>query len=242
MNRLKRLSAYLSGPIDFDPTMGKEWRDDIAEFLTNRGVTVFNPLKHIFEGSQEIDTIKRPRMAQLLKDGKFEELKMEMRELVHFDLRAVDLASFLIVNYDTSIHSCGTIEEISVGNKQQKPILIMAKNGKKKLPSWIYGRMPWQHFFESWDELKEYIVNIDSNINYELTEPDKKRWLFFDQKQIKSNENYLIVKSNDKWGLTFEPEYVILSKTVYSYSEAENEIKNNPMYSGIVGIEILKLE
>ena len=39
-------------------------------------------------------------MQKLLKEGKFDELQYEMRELVHYDLRAIDLASFLIVNYD----------------------------------------------------------------------------------------------------------------------------------------------
>jgi hypothetical protein len=180
MNRLNGLSAYLSGGIDFDPTMGREWRDDMTSFLEPRNVRVFNPLKHIFYGSQEIDTVKRPRMKKMLEDGDFEGLKNEMKSLVHMDLHAVDLASFLICSYNVNIHMCGTIEESTLANKQQKPILIMAKNGKKKLPSWIYGRMPWQHFFESWDELKEYIKNIDENPDYVFTECDKKRWLFFD--------------------------------------------------------------
>jgi len=43
----------------------------------------------------------------------------------------------------------------------------------------MYGRFPSDHMFESWDELREYLTNIDSNPNYVFTEADKKRWLFF---------------------------------------------------------------
>lgn len=180
MNKLNGLACYLSGPIDFDPDKGKSWRDDLTLFLEPLNVKVFNPLKHMFSNTEAIEKFKRPFMKECLDSGKYDELRKEMKELNHWDLRAVDLSSFLIVFYNTSIHMCGTIEEMTQANKQTKPVLIMAKNGKKMLPSWLYGRYPHEHFFESWDELKNYINNIDNNMNYKFTEADNKRWLFFD--------------------------------------------------------------
>ena len=187
MNRLNGLCCYLSGAIDFADNHGCDWRNLMTPFLEAKNVRVFNPLKHAFYGTHDLDTNKRPRMAKLLEEGKFEELRVEMKELNHWDLRCVDLSSFLIVNYDITIFTCGTHEEIFKANTQIKPVLLMiGKNKRKKMPKWMYGRFPPEHMFESWEDLKQYIEDIDSNPNYIFTKADNKRWLFFDGKWIQS--------------------------------------------------------
>ena len=183
MNRLNGLCCYLSGPIDFALNHGCDWRNLMTPFLEAKNVRVFNPLKHAFYGTHDLDTNKRPRMAKLLEEGKFEELRVEMKELNHWDLRCVDLSSFLVVNYDINIFTCGTHEEIFKANTQIKPVLLMiGKDNRKKMPKWMYGRFPPEHMFESWEEMQKYIEDIDSNPNYVLTKADNKRWLFFDGK------------------------------------------------------------
>jgi len=188
LNRLNGLGVYLSGGIDFSSDKGKGWREEITPFLENKGIKVFNPLNHhkTFHIKEDIDTVKRPYMQKLLAEGKFDELQGEMRELCHLDLRAIDLASFMIVSYDTSIHLCGTVEEISIASKQVKPVLLMCKNGKKKLPSWLYGRLQHEYFFDTWDEVKAYLTRIDSDPNYQFTKVDLKRWLFFEGKHMET--------------------------------------------------------
>jgi len=181
MNRLKGLAGYLSGSIDFSKDMGWQWRNQMTPFLEKMEVRVFNPLKHSFYGTQDLDDKKRPRMAKLLKEAKFEELRKEMKDLNHWDLRCVDLSSFLIVNYDINTFTCGTHEEIFKANTQVKPVLLMiGKNHSKKMPKWIYGRFPPEHMFESWAAMKKYLKDIDSNPDYKFTVADLKRWLFFD--------------------------------------------------------------
>lgn len=180
MNRLNGLACYLSGPIDFAENKGCKWRNDIEPFLKDRNVRVFNPLKHSFYGTQDLDTHKRPRMEVLLREGKFEDLRAEVKELNHWDLRCVDLSSFLIVNYDINVFTCGTHEEIFNANKQAKPVLLMIGDNRKNMPKWMYGRFPPDHMFESWDLLKQYLNSIDSDPNYKFSEADLKRWLFFD--------------------------------------------------------------
>lgn len=179
MNRLKDLGCYLSGPIDFAENLGADWRDSMTPFLEQKNVRVFNPLKHTFWGTDDIDSVKRPRMSKLEEEGRFSELREEMKEVNHWDLRGVDLSSFLIVNYDNSVHMCGTYEEIFKANNQCKPVLLVLSCPKNKLSKWMYGRFPPEHMFESWNELKNYLNRIDSDPNYIFTEADKKRWLFF---------------------------------------------------------------
>ena len=185
MNRLRGLACYLSGAIDFVEDKGAKWRDDITPFLEDKNIKVFNPLKHSFYGTQDLDTEKRPRMEKLLEEGRFDELRVEVKDLNHWDLRAVDLSSFLIVNYPIPPCTCGTHEEIFKANTQVKPVLLMIGEGKRReAPKWLYGRFPPEHMFETWDEIKEYITAIDSDPNYQFTRADNKRWLFFDGKHM----------------------------------------------------------
>lgn len=181
MNRLKGLACYLSGAIDFCEDMGCKWRNDITPFLEERNVKVLNPLKHSFYGTQDLDTDKRPRMKRYLEEGRFHELREEVKELNHWDLRAVDLSSFLVVRYDLQHFTCGTHEEIFKANTQVKPVLLMIGEGNRtKMPKWMYGRFPPEHMFESWADLNEYIKAVDENKDYAFTKDDNKRWLFFD--------------------------------------------------------------
>jgi len=181
MNRLKGLASYLSGPIDFADDNGTTWRNMLTPFLEDKNCRVFNPLKHTFWGTQDLDSAKRPRMDKLLQEGKYEELREEMKVLAHWDLRCVDLSSLIIVNYDINIFTCGTHDEMFLGNRSAKPVLLKIPEGtRKKLPKWIYGRFPPEHLFETWDALKDYLTAIDSDPNYAFTKGDKKRWLFFD--------------------------------------------------------------
>ena len=183
MNRLKGLTCYLSGPIDFAKNRGSDWRENITPFLEQMGVKVFNPLAHCFEGACDIPT-KRQLMKKLLEEGKYEDLHQEMKELVHMDLRAVDLSSFVICNYDSTVHMCGTYEEIFHCNLQVKPVLLVHKKPRRELSSWMYGRFPPSHFFDTWASLKAYLTDIDSNPDYCFTKADEKRWLFFEDKTL----------------------------------------------------------
>lgn len=182
MNRLRGMSCYLSGPIDFAENLGAPWRNTITPILEEKGVRVMDPLKHQYHGTGELDNEKRPRMDELLQSGKFEELYQEMKEVIHWDLRSVDLADFLIVNYDNSVHMCGTYEEIFTANRQSKPVLLVLSCPRTELSKWMHGRFPPSHMFDTWEDLHSYLRIVDEDPNWmkNRSDVDKKRWLFQD--------------------------------------------------------------
>ena len=180
MNRLKGLACYLSGPIDFAEDMGCAWRNQLTPTLEAMNVKVFNPLKHSFYGSQDVETIKRPKMDKLLAEGKYSELRDEVKDINHWDLRSLDLSSFLVVNYHIDTFMCGTHEEIFTANRQSKPVLLMVGEKMSLLPKWMYGRFPPEHMFGSWHDLIIYLRGINTGRDYKFTEADNKRWLFLD--------------------------------------------------------------
>jgi nucleoside 2-deoxyribosyltransferase len=194
MNRLNGLSVYLSGPIDFAENSGAGWRNEITPYLEEKGLRVLDPLKHQYFGADELDDVKRPRMKALLEAGEYQKLREEMKEVIHWDLRSVDKSDFLIVNYDNSVHMCGTYEEIFIANTQNKPVLLVLSCPRNKLSTWMYGRFPPSHMFDSWDDLHAYLDEVDSGPDYFTwrLDVDKKRWLFDDGEHMKIPQSHVI--------------------------------------------------
>jgi len=177
MNRLKNQRVYLAGAMDRVHDRGSGWRDDITPFLQDLGVIVFNPIKKpTIVGQEDEQTHKHKIKLKLEKN--YDELSQLMKVIRSVDLRLVDISDFLIVNLDLDIHPCGTYEEIFWANRQKKPIIIHMVQGKLHAPDWLFGTIPHEMIFSSWDQVKEYVIHINSwsEIN------SHNRWYFFNAK------------------------------------------------------------
>lgn len=174
MNRLKNQRVYLAGAMDRVADRGSTWRDSITPFLENLGVVVFNPIKKPSnEGSEDNETHKYK--IKLKHHQKYDELSSLMKTIRSVDLRLVDISDFLIVNLDLDTHPCGTLEEIFLANRSKKPVIVHMEQGKINAPDWLFGTIPHQMIFSSWDEVKEYLLHINNSSNIETY----KRWQFF---------------------------------------------------------------
>ena len=87
----------------------------------------------------------------------------------------VDISDFLIVNLDLDVHPCGTYEEIFWANRQKKPIIVHMVQGKQKCPDWLFGTIPHEMIFSSWEEIKNYLVEINHSEEIKTFN----RWYFF---------------------------------------------------------------
>ena len=103
-----------------------------------------------------------------------------MKEIRNVDLRMVDISDFLIVNIDLDIYPCGTMEEIFLGNREKKPIILHMKQGKQNTPDWLFGAIPHQLIFSSWEEIRGYLTHINTSSSID----SYKRWYFFDMETI----------------------------------------------------------
>ena len=156
---------------------GIGWRDEITEFLEPMGVYVFNPCKKpvvdaIYKEVEE----EKTKMIHLKKSHRYLELSQRMKEIVHFDLRMVDVSDFVIVYVNTEIPTFGTIHELIISLNQRKPTLVVLEGGKANCPNWLFGIMDFNFIFEDFEELKQYLVQINQgNIT-----ADRSHWVFFD--------------------------------------------------------------
>jgi nucleoside 2-deoxyribosyltransferase len=175
-NRLKNQRVYLAGAMDRVADRGAGWRSRITPFLEEMGIVVFNPLdKPTDKGLEDIDA---HTMKTMLKSQKrYDELASMMKTIRSVDLRLVDISDFLVVNLDLNTHPCGTLEEIFWANRQKKPILIHMEQGKENAPDWMFGTIPHQMIFSTWQEIQSYLFQIDSSESIE----HHNRWYFFNR-------------------------------------------------------------
>lgn len=174
INRLNNQRVYLAGAVDRVPDRGSTWRDNISPFLNNLGVLVFNPIKKISKIGLEDEEAQKIKF-KLKSERKYDELSSMMKTIRCVDLRLVDISDFLVVNIDINHHACGTYEEISLANRSKKPILIHIEQGKENAPDWLFGALPHQWFFSTWDDLKNYLIHINQDEKIEHLN----RWHFF---------------------------------------------------------------
>lgn len=155
---------------------GTKWRSDIKGFLDVLGVIVLNPCNKPIPMGRE-DELSREHIHSLKMSGNFDEVSKLMREVRSIDLRMVDISDFVILNIDTSVHMCGSYEELSLANRQKKPILVHVEQGKVDCPNWVFGTIPHEHIFDSWKDLRLHLTDIA------VSGPNHKRWVLFDLQQ-----------------------------------------------------------
>lgn len=175
MNRLGNQRVYLAGAMDRVSDRGNGWRDNITPFLESLGIIVFNPIKKPSVLGAEDEATHKHKIA-LKSEEKYNDLSHLMKSIRSIDLRLVDISDFLIVNLDLDVHPCGTYEEIFWANRQKKPIIIHMVQGKQKAPDWLFGTIPHDMIFSSWDEVKEYVHSVHTSKEIK----SYNRWYFFD--------------------------------------------------------------
>lgn len=169
MNRLRGMRCYLAGSMDRIEGGGIQWRQEITPLLNAKGVVVMNPCDKPYVGAVESLKTRKKRHEEKAK-GNLNAVAEVMKPVCDTDIHMVNVSDFLIVSIDMSVHMCGSYEEISIANFQNKPILCWVRQGRNEAPDWLLGRLPLEFFFSSVEEIIDYLgwVNKTSLIS--------KRW------------------------------------------------------------------
>jgi nucleoside 2-deoxyribosyltransferase len=174
MYRLKNQRVYLAGAMDRVADRGNGWRDSITPFLEELGIIVFNPIKKPTSIGQEDEAVHALKK-NLKNNQRYDDLSKVMKQIRSVDLRLVDISDFLIVNLDLEVHPCGTYEEIFLANRQKKPIIIHMVQGKENAPDWLFGTIPHEMIFSSFEDINKYLKKINTDTHIDT----HNRWYFF---------------------------------------------------------------
>jgi hypothetical protein len=172
---LKNSYCYLVGPIEYSDNCF-DWRLTMTQAIDQISVKCFDQNKDHFinqstETQEDRDMLKSQR-----ESGDWEKISKYMKGVISRDLRMVDLSTFIIGKIDPDVPTFGTIHEIVIASLQNKPILIYTEN-KKKFPLWLSGLLNMDLVFESWIEIVDYLIKIDSGEIY----ADPKYWKILNQ-------------------------------------------------------------
>jgi len=174
-NRLTGCRGYLCGAMDRVADGGEGWRIDLQRELKNLEIFWLDPThKPINLGIE--DAAIRDRIHALKEVGRFTEAAAEGKLIRAVDLRMVDISDFLVVNIDLDAYPCGTMEEITLANRQKKPIVTRIEQGKENVPNWLLNMYPHELMFSTWPEVYEYFYHVA----YDERVRHFNRWFFFD--------------------------------------------------------------
>ena len=171
---LRRTKCYLAGNIE-NSNAPDSWRDLVKTELAETGIVFFDPLKKPFMDSVNEDKAHMVRLARIREEGRFDELSRVMRKIRVEDLSLVDRSDFLIAVISAKTASWGTAEEVFWANRMKKPIYLVALEGKKGCPFWIFGTLPADQIYDDIHQVIADIRQIDSG----QKKLDLDRWKIF---------------------------------------------------------------
>ena len=174
MNRLKNCRAYLCGGMDRVRDGGVAWRQRIKQELNDLGIVFMDPTKKPIDIGVENQETRDRRHREKAK-GNYQYVADEIKPIRCVDLRMTDLADFLIVFLDKDNSGFGTIEEMTLANREKKPILVMQEGGKQLCPDWAFGMICHECIFGCWEDLIAYVQHIA----HDEVIDTMGRWYFF---------------------------------------------------------------
>lgn len=156
---------------------GSKWREDMTAFLRKMNITVFDPYKKPFINAPKEDAETVRRLHQLMESGDYDEVSAHFKQVRAFDLSMVDRSDFIICYINPKIPTVGTIEELVTGIRMKRATFVVVEGGKTKTPLWIMGMVPHKYIYNSFDEVKEMLTNIDTGVK----SIDSDRWRLFEE-------------------------------------------------------------
>jgi nucleoside 2-deoxyribosyltransferase len=167
MGYLNKTTAYLSGPIDYDPDP-VSWREQVTKFLVPYGVTIYDPTKKTFAEAQESqDSIGERKKYK--EAGNYAKVRELMDAPVLWDLGAIDQSRIIIARIDERIPMCGTVWELAVASSQRKLILLFSTSGKRTINDWFFRVIPLEHIFEDMADMFQYLQRLNEDLSVEPT-------------------------------------------------------------------------
>lgn len=154
MGILENKRCYLSGPIEND-SIEHNWRTEPKRVLNEEfKVKLFDP----FEDPKQ-------QWVPLLNSAKerrdYEEIARIAHGFVRKDLALVDRSDFVVAYLPKGVPTTGTHHEIIWSDNAKKPTLLVCPQGKEHCPLWYYGFIPHQFMFGSWEELYDYLRDVN---------------------------------------------------------------------------------
>ena len=146
--------AYLSGAMENAPKEGREWREDISDWLKcELNHSSLDPVVM----SKETAIKENAKNYRAWKTTHPEKFKLFIQKIIYSDLTAViSEADYLICLWDENvIRGGGTHAEVTFAYWYKKPVYLVNNLNEIELSSWIEGCT--DTIFDSFGTLKQFL-------------------------------------------------------------------------------------
>jgi nucleoside 2-deoxyribosyltransferase len=152
---LEGSKVYLSGPIQYD--IKEDWRNEPRRVLVEEfKINLFDPFA---DPKQQWV----PVLEEAQKNQDLDTIVKISKSFVRKDLCMVDRADFVIAYLPYKVPTTGTHHEIINSNNAKKPTLLVTDQPKiTSIPLWYFGFIPKEFMFAGWNELFEYLREVNS--------------------------------------------------------------------------------
>jgi len=158
-----KLTAYLSGGMEFAENYGANWRTELSGWLgENLSHSIFDPVR----ASEKFLTDKYPdtnfRLTKLSNLARHREIA---GKIVDLDCEEIILRSdYVICYYDESAQrGAGTKGELTIARVFGKPVYLVIGMEMERIPSWVLGCT--DKIFNDFDSLKIFLLKQFANIS-----------------------------------------------------------------------------
>jgi len=160
-NLLNEAIVYLAGPIECVKDFGVGWRDDFIMKSDHLNLDIINPCNKPSNCTAEVGRSGERTVDRLRRQRKWSELQRFVKGFRREDLRFTDLADFLILYINPSIHMCGSYDEAFNAERQKKPLFAICEGGIEKLPTWLFGVFSTNEVFDNVDQCIAHLEKLN---------------------------------------------------------------------------------
>ena len=172
-NVLYKTRCYLAGAMEYAKN-GRGWREIVKSELDGRNITLFDPYIKPFIHNIPEDETSRKEMLHWMETEQYDLVAQRMKKVRGYDLRLVDVSDWFICMISPNTPTFGTMEELSLMVREQKPVFVVIDNpkGKRACPIWILGMIEPKHIYNNLQEALDVIKAIDDGI----IAPNSDKW------------------------------------------------------------------
>lgn len=178
-NILKGCKVYLCGPLQYENwDKAISWRDSTKLVLKDLGILPLSPLDKVFKNFEKEELNLHVKLNECLKNGDLQTVHTRMKQIRRRDLGLIDFSNFVICVFNPGVATVGTIEELSLSQRSNKPVFIACP--KDKISLWLLAMFPPSCFFNSLGDIIDHLYEINSG----KIEISQEHWRIFENDYV----------------------------------------------------------
>lgn len=160
---LYKAKCYLAGNLEFESfDLAVDWRVEFTKKVKNLGIVTLSPIDNLFVNYDKEDKDFQDKLKFARQNGEFDYVHEKMKEIRSRDLWCVDVSTFVVAVLNPNIPTVGTVDELIVAKRQNKPVFLVLEGGYRRLPLWWCSYFKKEWVYENLDQVVDRLKLIDS--------------------------------------------------------------------------------